>query len=196
MKKAFYLISVLSISTCIFGISSAIAQEQSAPDADNNRDLLQDDFRSGLQKSIEDLSESAYAQKRKPAAPQFVPNYWHQDYDYEVKFEQYLNEKFLSAKSQNKGIYLYLYADWLENCREFRKDANRAPLTKLFEDNDIIMIEYNYFKRKFNMKAVHLPMIIKVNENSVFGPETIYPVTKPNAHPRKVFHKLRKFFSS
>ncbi|MBL4681559.1 MAG: hypothetical protein JKY88_12660 [Pseudomonadales bacterium] len=190
MKKTYLLLII-----CLFAASTTIAQENIPPESRDKREILQDDFRNGLSKSIEDLSESAHAQKRKPALPKFAPKHWHHDYDYKVKFEEYLNEKFLSAQSKNKGIYIYLYADWLENCREFRKAANRPPLTALFKDNDIIMVEYNFFKRKFNMKAVHLPMIMKVNENSKFGPETVYPVAKANDHPRKVYHKLRKFFS-
>lgn len=193
MKSTYYLILVLFLIP-----HASVAEEDNPSQIYHNRNLSEDEIRNTIpgEKSLDEVSDGTHAKKRKPALPQFVPNHWHQDYDYEKQFENYLNEKFIAAKNNHKQVYVYLYADWLEKCREFRKLADRAPLTALFDDNEIIMIEYNYFKRKFNMKARHLPMILKVNEDGKLGPETIYPVTKAKDHPRKVYHKLRKFFAT
>jgi hypothetical protein len=37
---------------------------------------------------------------------------------------------------------------------------------------------------------------LKVNENGILGPELVYPVTGAGDHPRKIYHKLKKFFKS
>ncbi|MFT7548484.1 MAG: hypothetical protein ACI9VI_002329, partial [Candidatus Azotimanducaceae bacterium] len=73
--------------------------------------------------------------------------------------------------------------------------ADNAPFAYLFDQHNIILIDYNYFKDKFNMKAKKLPMMLKVNDDRRLGPEAFFPVTKANQHPRKIFHQLRKFFS-
>ncbi|MFT7687227.1 MAG: hypothetical protein ACI9FB_002579 [Candidatus Azotimanducaceae bacterium] len=182
-------------SLILLSITQAFAAESEQSGTQSNRENPNaDDYRNAIPRA-EALAEMAEdANRGKPKLPFLVPTGWYQDYDYESPIGAYLNRVLEISAKEDKNTYIYLYADWLENCREFRKKADKFPYKSLFEKNNIILIEYNFFKRKFNMTSRNLPMIIKVNEGGKLGPETINPVLKANQHPKKTFYKLQKFF--
>ncbi|MFT5211350.1 MAG: hypothetical protein ACI9CE_003089 [Flavobacterium sp.] len=186
MRKVLTLISLILAS-----VSPVLAQETNRAIQNMSEDEYQNAIPAG--QSIKELENNA--KKRKLQPPFIVPKGWHHDYDYTLPLDTYLNDKQISSAKDNKNTYVYLYSDWLEKCRVFRKSADNAPYADLFDQHNIILIDYNYFKDKFNIKVKKLPMMLKVNDDRRLGPETFFPVTKANQHPRKIFHQLRKFFS-
>ena len=191
IKKLILIYLLLLFLTPAF----AAENSQSSNKVDQSLHINEDENRNVIPRS-EALPEMADdARKRKPHFPLVVPKGWHHDYDYESPLAVYLNKMLEMSARENKNTYIYLYSDWLEKCRDFRKKADKAPYAELFEQHNILLIEYNYFRDKFDMSSKNLPMILKVNEGGNLGPETIHPVLKANQHPRKVFHNLRKFFA-
>ena len=128
--------------------------------------------------------------------PEIVPDGWLSDYDYQSNFGAYLSGKYQEAMNSGKNTYVYLYADWLETCRAFRKFAGRKDYAKLFLDIEIIMLDYSFFRQEFDTRIRNLPLIVKVNKNGVLGPESINPTSNKNDHPKRAYYKLEKFFNS
>jgi hypothetical protein len=144
---------------------------------------------------LEDAARNAPG-NRKPSSPEIKPRGWFSDYDYQSTIDGYLRKKYRNASNSNKSTYVYLYADWYEACLIFRKSAQTKNYAEMFSTNQIVMLDYNFFRKKFDIQAKYLPMILKVNENGILGPELVYPVTGAGDHPRKIYHKLKKFFKS
>ena len=134
--------------------------------------------------------------RHKPSPPEIVPEGWLNDYDHHSSFSMYLGRKHREAHNSGKNVYIYLYADWLEACREFRKSVVGEDYAELFQNNQIIMLDYNLFKRKFDTRIRNLPMILKVNTNGMLGPESIHPVVNLTDHPKRAYYKIKKFFKS
>ena len=190
MRKVLILINLILVSLSPV-LSPALARE-----ADRTiQNMSEDEYQNAIPvgQSLTEIENKA--KKRKVRAPAIIPKGWHHDYDYTSPLGTYLNEKQISSAKENKNTYVYLYSDWLEKCRVFRESADNAPYADLFHQHNIILIDYNYFKRKFDMRAKNLPMILKVNDDRRLGPEAFFPVAKANQHPRKIFHKLKKFFT-
>ena len=200
-NKTLKLLLVIVVS-CLLSLSSQ-GQESSNQQDDENQtgridsanDLTIDVFDgkggSSLGQTLEESEYNANNSQAKP--PQYTPPIWIDDYDYKTPINEYLNDKFRMATASKKQIYVYLYADWLDACRSFRKTASQKDYVELMSTSAIVMLEYSFFKKNFNTRARKLPMLLKVNENGVLGPEILYPVSKSNDHPRKVFHKLKVF---
>ena len=144
--------------------------------------------------SLEDDAHDA-ANENRGHSPEITPNGWLDDYNYMTDLDSYLNEKYQSALNSAKNTYVYLYADWYEACREFRKTVKHKDYVELFSANEMVMVDYNFFRKRFDFQAQRLPMIVKVNDSGILGPEHIYPVANANDHPRKIYYKLKKFFS-
>jgi hypothetical protein len=127
---------------------------------------------------------------------QIIPSGWLDDYDYLSDLSGYLNGKYQDALNSSKNTYVYLYADWYENCRTFRKSVERDDYAELFLNNEMILLDYNFFRNRFNTQTRNLPLILKVNKDGILGPESIHLVSNPSDHPKKAYYKLKKFFGS
>ena len=148
------------------------------------------------QETLEEKAHSAETGSRGRVPAEIVPSGWLDDYDYQSDLTSYLSGKYQDALNSSNNTYVYLYADWYENCRVFRKSAGRKDYAKLFLSKNIIMLDYNFFKKKFNIQTRNLPMILKVNKGGILGPESIDLVSNLNDHPKKSYYKLKGFFSS
>ena len=96
----------------------------------------------------------------------------------------------------DKNLYVYLYADWNEACSTFRKSASRKDYLKLFQNNEIVMVEYVFLSRVYGANFKKLPVFLKVHPDGSLGPEAVRPVGNPNDHPRRAYSKLKKFLES
>lgn len=128
--------------------------------------------------------------------PEIVPGSWQYDYDYRLNLFDYLGEKQAQAKAENRSTYVYVYADWNEACKAFRKSAKRSDYEKLFANSAVVMVEYVFLKRIYKAQINRVPILIQVHENGVLGPEFVHPISAPGDHPRKAYHKLKRFLES
>ncbi|MBT8062536.1 MAG: hypothetical protein HKO64_11335 [Xanthomonadales bacterium] len=187
---------ILSAMLCA-GIAQALQTQEPAtqgppaqdPDFDFESNKLDFD------KLEQDVRE-AELRKRQVSPPDMVPQGWLADFDYQSDLNAYLQSKVQAAASDGKETYVYLYADWLEACREFRKTADRKDYAKLFASSQIILLDYSYFRNKFNTQLSNLPIFIKAHAQGSLGPEVHRPVSRTASHPRKAFHELRKFLET
>jgi thiol-disulfide isomerase/thioredoxin len=126
--------------------------------------------------------------------PEVTPNGWFNDYDYQSNLGEYLDAKYQHSLGTGKNVYIYLYADWYEPCKAFRKSINSEDYAELFLNNEIIMVDYAFFNWEFETQIEKLPLFIKVNDNGLLGPESFRPVTNEIFHPRRAYYNLEKFF--
>lgn len=192
--RSFLLLSLLVIATPL------VAQQQQRERAPNERLRKQDDARQQELQQMLDLQEEEEREKNlaKPslAPPEIVPEGWVFDFDYKSDLFQYLMRKHQAAALAGKNTYVYLFADWNQACKTFRETADNRDYKKLFANEQIIMIEYVYLKRKYRTQLKQLPVFLLVHENGSLGPESARPVASMYDHPRKAFHSLRKFFGT
>jgi hypothetical protein len=130
------------------------------------------------------------------APPGIVPQGWFDDYDYQSDLDKYLSEKYQGAMSAGKNTYIYLYADWYEVCKRFRKTFKGEDYAELFLSNAIIMLNAIFFEQEFDPQFIDLPVFIKINDNGILGPEVFYPTWPETEHPQRAYYKLKKFFQS
>ena len=145
---------------------------------------------------LEDDAREEESRQRQVSLPDVVPQGWLADFDYQADLNSYLQSKVQAAASDGKETYVYLYADWLDSCREFRKMADRKDYAKLFAASQIILLDYSYFRKQFNTQLRNLPIFIKAHGQGTLGPEVHRPVDRTAGHPRKAFHALRKFLET
>lgn len=148
----------------------------------------------------ENLDEQARDERERTAIhpdAEYVPDGWVADFDYQSSLQQYLAERVRQASKSGKDLRLYLYADWLEPCREFRKTtASRQDYAELFEGHEIVMLDYRYFAKTFDVEFKSLPVLIQVHEETgMIGPEVVHPLPNRVEHPAKALQRLRDFFS-
>lgn len=181
----------------ILNALSVAGQESQGTEQSNNSDGVYDHWaEQPIWESWEDEAPLEGAGRGRISPPEIVPDGWLSDYDYQSNFGAYLNDKYQEALNSGKNTYVYLYADWNKTCRAFRKSAGRKDYAELFLDTEIIMLDYNFFRRKFDVRIRNLPMIVKVNENGALGPESINPASNKNDHPKRAYYKLEKFLKS
>jgi thiol-disulfide isomerase/thioredoxin len=144
----------------------------------------------------EKLGEAARddeAQVRSHPDAEVVPAGWVDDFDYNSPFPQYLASRVAQAAQGGRKIHLYLYADWLEPCREFRKSVAREDYSELFNGHEVVMIDYGYFAKTFGMQFKNLPVLIQVHEDGKIGPENVHPLSRRAEHPAKAFHRVKSY---
>jgi hypothetical protein len=146
-----------------------------------------------IEQTLDEEEKARRFTHRQPAPPQVVPDAWRADYDYQSDFNEYLGESFRQAQEAGKDVYVYLYADWLKGCMNFRESLTGEDYSMLFQDHEIIMLDYNFFRQKFGMRLRSLPMFLKVNDNNKFGPETFLPQVRADEHPRRPYYRLKNF---
>jgi len=145
-------------------------------------------------RTLDEKAAESRSTTRSYKAAQIVPEGWLADFEYTAELDSYLKTKLASALEEGKISYVYLYADWHEGCKEFRRTLRQKDYAGFFEASQMILIDYNFFRDRFDFKAHHLPMIIKVSSTGRIGPEFVYPRSKATDHPRKIYYKLKKFF--
>lgn len=192
------LIKTLLISAMLIaGIAEAQQAQEPATQGPAPRDPELDFESNKLDfEKLEEEAREAELIQRQVSPPDVVPQGWLADFDYQADLKSYLQSKVQAAASDGKETYVYLYADWLESCREFRKMADRKDYAKLFAASQIILLDYSYFRKQFNTQLRNLPIFIKAHGQGTLGPETHRPVDRTAGHPRKAFHELRKFLET
>lgn len=185
------LLLSFSLSTVAQNQREAPPNERSRPTDFTEKENLQD----WLETQDDDARRENLATPRLEP-PEIVPSGWLHDFDYQTDLVQYLQHKYQNAAAGGRTTYVYLYADWDEACKSFRKSAGGKDYQKLFASNQIVMVEYVYVKRKFGARFKKLPVFVKVHPTGFMGPESLRPMASINDHPRKAFHKVRKFFAA
>lgn len=192
MKPLNVLFSIL------LALSATVAFAQGRP-AHHNRG----DFGSFMKEIYiwEKLGEQAREEEdlvRIHPQAQLVPNGWLDDFDYQSSLAQYLDERMQQAIQSGKDIYLYLYADWLDTCQEFRKTiVSREDYAELFEGHEIVMLDYGYFAKTFDVKLKNLPVLIQVHgKTGMIGPELLHPLPTRAEHPAKAFQRVKTFLGA
>jgi len=179
--------------TLAFGSSLATAQDVERLPQGNDDQYgafeMDKDVWSELEREDRDEGDRV----RRHADADIIPAGWIDDFDYASPLNEYLVAKFNAASQAGKQTYVYLYADWLEPCREFRKTVERADYAELFEGSEVILLDYNYFARQFNTKIRNLPLLMKVHPKGVLGPEVLHPLSRKAEHPAKAFHRVKDF---
>lgn len=148
--RSILLVSLLVVATPL------VAQQQQRERAPNERLRKQDDARQQELQQMLDLQEEEEREKNlaKPnlAPPEIIPEGWVYDFDYRSDLFEYLMRKQQAGALAGKNTYVYLYADWNEACKTFRTSADKRDYKKLFSNEQIIMLEYVYLKRKYRAK--------------------------------------------
>ena len=191
-------LQIIIISMTLLGSLSFAAQQEpeprqnrETPDLDHsNRELERDVW----ERKQEEERRDSIMRKGKP--PEIIPDGWIADYDYQSNLGAYLNLKHQQASAAGKNIYVYVYADWKEACKAFRKSLQGEDSGELFNNNEVLMLEYNFFARQFSTSFKNLPIIIRLHEKGGLGPESLHPVSNVNDHPRRSYVKLKKFLDS
>ncbi|NNE06710.1 MAG: hypothetical protein HKN15_13395 [Xanthomonadales bacterium] len=190
MKILQLLLSIL------FTLSATAAFAQGRPAHYNRADFASFMKKPFLWENLDDQAREDLEFTRFHPDVRFVPDGWIDDFDYKSSLQQYLADRVQQAKQSGKGIHLYIYADWLESCREFRKTASREDYAELFEGHEIVMLDYGYFAETFNIRFKRLPVLIQVHDNGMIGPENVYPLSSRVEHPAKAFHRLNSFLTA
>ena len=124
-----------------------------------------------------------------------IPEGWVHDYDYTFDLHQYLKGKADLGKELGKPVYVYLYADWCDDCRRFRKRARSGGFKELFDERLVLMLDFDFLnsflKRKFRLEYV--PVLVKVHANGSLGAHICpdFNAEGPRSHSLR---PLRQFF--
>ena len=182
-------------------VFSVLAQnaQRPIPDRERLRQRNQQQFEQLQRKWIEEMEQAARLEGRTAgglAPPSLIPEGWVHDYGYNSDLFKYLRWKYEGAEKSNKDLYLYLYADWNDDCKVFRKAVGRKDYQALFEGNEILMVNYTFLRTVYGAQFHNLPVLLKVHPDGSVGPESVHPVSTKHDHPRKAYYKLKKFLES
>lgn len=177
----------------LFASATAFAQNVERLPQGNESDFGSFEMEKNVWEKLDQQARDEGKVTRVHPDAEVVPDGWIDDFDYQSPLQQYLTARVLQASEAGKDIHLYLYADWLDSCREFRKTVARKDYTELFEGHDIVMLDYGYFAKTFNTKFNNLPVLIQVHENGKIGPENVHPLSRRAEHPAKAFHRVKGY---
>ncbi|MDX1460601.1 MAG: hypothetical protein R3348_06040 [Xanthomonadales bacterium] len=186
------------VGACLVGLgaSSWLWAQQAPPEPPPQRQPAQEEgFESNrldYDKLANDYEEEA-GRHRGISPPDIAPAGWIHDFDYQSDLKDYLQAKHALGVSEGKETFVYLYADWLQSCRAFREQAGRGDYAKLLASQQILLLDYNYFRELSNSRLSDLPIFIKAHAHGTLGPELHRPVPRRGGHPRKAYHALKKF---
>ncbi|NND43768.1 MAG: hypothetical protein HKN58_00490 [Xanthomonadales bacterium] len=178
----------------LFTATLAFAQADNRVQREDNSQITSFELERDVWENLGEEAREDEEHVRKHPDAEIVPAGWLDDYDYVTPFPQYLAAHVAAAAEAGQRIHLYLYADWLEPCREFRRTVvAREDYAELFADHQVIMVDYGYFAETFDMKFRNLPVLIEVHTDGKIGPEIVHPLSRRAEHPAKAFNRVKKY---
>lgn len=111
------------------------------------------------------LGSHADGRESEPRQTERIPQGWATDYDYLEPIIQYLGRKYAESQNQGRSLYLYLYADRVSPCREFRARARRGQLDEFFEQRSVVMLDFEYINGQLprTERFMNAPVLMSVN---------------------------------
>jgi len=133
----------------------------------------------------------ARGERHKPT--ERVPENWVHDYDYQSDFESYLKEKAAEGKKLGKPVYLYMYADWCSDCKNFRIRAEKGSLKELLDSRMIVMLDFDYINLRKQRGLFYVPALVKLRSNGTLG-SYIHPEFSMGGTRSQLNRALKGFF--